>query len=136
MSAFTPDTAPPRPDLAARHAIRLDACWPRVCVESAQVTAGVTGECARVLVQLGGLTPADVRVELTPLCREEPDAAAHAEHRMFSSQSYHNGCFVFETRLPAYEAALQEWLVLVHPSEAVDEPRVEHRFRGAAAEQR
>lgn len=121
----------PRTDLTAQHAARVDACWPRVHVEFGQVTADAAGERVRALVQLGGLAPADVRVELVPCgSGAMPARAAREEHRMFSSQALGNGGFVFETRLPGRRPARrQEWLVRVHPSEPFEEPRVEHQFR-------
>jgi hypothetical protein len=82
-------------------------------------------------VQLGGLTPADVRVELMPLGPEGPDTATPAEHRLYSSQALGNGCFVFDATFPPSDAPAQEWLVHVHPSEAVEEPRVEYHFQRA-----
>lgn len=120
--------------LAERHAAHVTACWPRVRVESAEVTPGPDGASARAVVQLGRLTPADVRVELMPLASGVTDAASHAMHRLFSSQDYCNGCFVFEALLPRSSTTLaHDWLLHVHPSEAIHEPRVEYRFRSASA---
>jgi hypothetical protein len=49
---------------------------------------------------------------------------------MCSSQGFGNGCFVFDTTLPPHDVAQpHEWLIHVHPTEALEEPRVEHRFR-------
>jgi hypothetical protein len=86
------------------------------------------------VIQLGGLTPADVRVELMPIDPELPRADRSTEHRMFSSHAYDNGCFVFEASLPTGDTAqLHDWAILVHPHEAADEPRVEYRFRMPAS---
>ena len=49
---------------------------------------------------------------------------------MFSSQAYDNGCFVFEAALPPGDTAQKhDWMIHVHPHEAVDEPRVEYHLR-------
>jgi hypothetical protein len=133
MPAVSPDNPLPRPVVAARGATNLDACWPHVRVESAQISSGDVADCARAVIQLGGLTPADVRVELMPIEPEVPHAARPAEHRMFSSHAYDNGCFVFEASLPTDDTTqMHDWSIHVHPHEAVDEPRVEYRFRKPA----
>ena len=112
----------------------LDACWPHVRVESAQVTPGAAGGCARAVVQLGRLTPADVRVELVPIGSGVADVGSRVEHRLFSIQDYGNGCFLFEGPLAQRDTReAHDWLIHVHPSEAIDEPRVEYRFRGSSA---
>lgn len=134
MSAAAPDSPLRRPDVAARSAPSIDACWPRVRVESAQIAPGGTGDCARAVIQLGGLTPADVRVELMPISPELSSTDSPAEHRMFSSHAYDNGCFVFEAPLPTGDTAqMHDWSIHVHPHEAADEPRVEYRFRMPAS---
>ena len=130
MRCDIPETALPQRDRAARHAPRLDACWPLVRVFSVTVTPTEVGEQARALVQLGGLTPADVRVELFAAGADERAPEQHDELRMFSTQAYGNGCFVFDARLPPGDSARpREWTVHVHPSEAVEEPRVQYHFR-------
>ena len=135
MPAVTPDSPLPRRDDAARRATNVDAYWPRVRVESAQISSSGACDCARAVIQLGGLTPADVRVELMPIDPAVPPAARPAEHRMFSSHAYDNGCFVFEAPLPRGDTAqMHDWLIHVHPHEAVDEPRVDYRFRTPAVE--
>jgi hypothetical protein len=117
--------------LVARHAARVDACWPLVHVESVHVAPGPSGDRAHALVQLGGLAPADVRVEL--ISTSPADSAEREERRMCSIQAYGNGCVVFEATLPPHDVARpHEWLVHVHPSEALEEPRVEYQFRTEA----
>jgi len=128
------EVSSPQRMLAAPHAARLAACWTFVQVRSVRVTPTETGERARALVQLGGLTPADVRVELFAAGSAEAAPAHHGQFRMFSTQAYGNGCFVFEAGLPPTDGArLREWTVHVHPSEAVEELRVQYRFRSGAA---
>ena len=131
MSTILSDTLVSHSRTVARYTARLDACWPQVRVESAQLSRGPSGARACAVVQLGGLAPADVRVELVPASRAQAVLPpGHGEYRMFSRQSYHNGSFVFETTLPRQEAERnREWLIHVHPSEALEEPRVEYRFR-------
>ncbi len=120
----------PLADLRTRDAARVDACWPHLHVELVQVTSDAAGERARAFVQLGGLTPADVRVELVRTrSGATPAPATHEEHRMFSSHALGNGGFVFEAGLPDHDASKpEEWLIRVHPSETLEEPRVEYRF--------
>ena len=51
---------------------------------------------------------------------------------MFSSFAYDNGCFLFEASIARDEAArVHDWLIHVHPPEAVDEPRVTYHFRAS-----
>lgn len=129
MPQFASNVTLPTPTLIARHAARLDRCWPLVRVESVQIMAGAAGDCVHALVQLGGLVPADVRVEVMPVGAEGVAADSRGERRMFSSHALANGCFVFDVSLPHHDSAEpQEWLIHVHPSEALEEPRVEHRF--------
>ena len=134
MRTDMPEPSSSRPDLAARHAARLDACWPCVRVESVRVVPTAGAERASALVQLGGLTPADVRVELFEYdATEGKPAALHDQLRMFSTRTYDNGCFVFDVSLPAGDPARpREWMIHVHPSEALEEPRVLFRFRSGA----
>lgn len=53
----------------------------------------------RACVALGGLLPADVRVELVP-GGLDPTAAPGAAHRLWSAQSFHNDRYAFEGILP------------------------------------
>lgn len=116
--------------LETHRTAKLNACWEHVRVESVRLKTDAAGTSAHALVQLGGLTPADVRVELVPA---DPIAgtasAALGERRMFSIQSLDNGCFVFDAVIPATETATSHsWMIHVHPSDGFDEPRVEYRF--------
>ena len=131
MYAVTPETRGSRSGPAARHAARVAECWPSVRVKEAQVTPCESGERARAVVYLGCLTPADVRVELTPARAGMADVAMPpGGHRLFSSQGYGNGCFVFDTTLRAGATARSsDWMLHVHPTEALEEPRVEYRLR-------
>jgi hypothetical protein len=104
----------------------IHTCWPRIRVESAQVTRGATSDCVRAVVQLGGLTPADVRVEIVPASQ----GGGSTGFRLFSSHALGNGCFVFEATVPERDVAkASEWAVRIRPTEAIDEPQVEFRFR-------
>jgi hypothetical protein len=131
MPRSATDGSRPHESLLAQHAARVGACWPLVHVESVSVAPGPSGDRARALVQLGGLAPADVRVEL--ISTSLADSAEQDERRMCSIQSYGNGSVVFEATLPPHDVArAHEWLVHVHPSEALEAPRVEYHFRTGA----
>jgi len=131
MDTTQTGTPSPATPLGERHAARLNACWPGVRVDSVQVVPMDAGKRLRALVQLGGLAPADVRVELVPATEAEDERIGTHEGRwMFSSHSLANGCFAFDVTLPLGDSALpDEWVIHVHPIEAHEEPRVEHRFR-------
>ena len=87
MLTVTPETRVSRSDPAAGHAARVAECWPSVRVNEARVTPCASGERARAVVYLGCLTPADVRVELTPARSGAADVAmSRGGHRLFSSQ--------------------------------------------------
>jgi hypothetical protein len=134
MSAPSPQVQPSVTDRASRHAARLRACWPSVQVESALLTTSPAGDHGHAVVQLGGLTPADVRVELLPLDPALAERSPRGGYRLFSSQAYGNGCFVFEVALPAGSADQGgEWIVHVHPTEADEDTRVEFRVQPRVA---
>jgi hypothetical protein len=99
-------------------------------VESVQVVPSAAGDRVHALVELGGLKPADVRVELMPAGPAQGITdGSHDEYRMFSGHDLANGCFVFDATVPRRASAqTEEWLIHVHPSEALEEPRVEYRF--------
>lgn len=133
MSALTPQVQPSVTDRASRRAARLQACWPDVRVESALLTTSPGGDHGHAVVQLGGLTPADVRVELLPLDPELADHGPRGGYRLFSSQAYGNGSFVFEVALPSGSTTRDgDWLVHVHPAEADEGTRVEFRVQPRA----
>jgi hypothetical protein len=133
MSAPTPQVQPSAADRASQRAARLRACWPDVRVESALLTTSPAGDHGHTVVQLAGLTPADVRVELLPLAPDLVDHSPPGGYRLFSSQAYGNGCFVFEVALPSGSAERDgEWMVHVHPVEADEETRVEFRLQPRA----
>ena len=117
--------------LVARHAARLDACWPLVHVDSVEIIPGPGSERIRAVVQLGGLVPADVRVEVvSPVVGPVSSMAVH--ERMSCDHALGNGAFVFESTLsPSAHAGPTEWLIHVHPAEAREEPRVERHFSRA-----
>ena len=130
MPANAPNDSSPQPHSAPRSASELHTCWKRVEVASAQIAREHGGACARAVIQLGGLTPADVRVELVPKDPGLADAVTPAERRMFSSLPYDNGCFVFEASLAPRDLALaREWSIRVHPHEGVGESPVSYQVR-------
>ena len=130
MPATAPNSPSPDPHSAPRCVSDLHTCWKRVAVTSAQISRGDGADCARAVIQLGGLTPADVRVELVPNSSSLADVAAPAKHRMFSSYPYDNGCFVFEVSLsPRDTAQVREWSIHVHPRDAVGQPPVSREVR-------
>ena len=133
MPATAPDSPSPQPHSASRCVPELDACWQRVQVTSAQISREHGADCARAVIQLGGLTPADVRVELVPKEPGFADAATPANRRMFSSYPYDNGCFLFEASLyPRDAAEVRDWLIHVHPREALGRPPVSYEVRTPA----
>ncbi len=133
MPATIPDSSSPRPHSAPRCDPELGASWQRVEVTSAQISRAVGVDCARAVIQLGGLTPADVRVELVPADPSLAETAPSARRRMFSSYPYDNGCFVFEASLsPRDTAKVRDWLIQVHLRDAGDLSPVIYRVRTSA----
>jgi len=131
MPTFESTTRSSSDSIVARHAARLDACWPRVHVDSAQVLPSPSGKRATAVVALGGLVPADVRVELVS-SEATPGSSPLVRERMTCDHALGNGAFVFELTLHRYEAAApSEWLIHVHPVEALVQLRFEHSFRSA-----
>jgi hypothetical protein len=115
--------------LAARHVARFDACWPSVRVDAVEVIPGPGGARARAIVQLGGLAPADVRVELVSLASGKATTTPPDDRRMHCNHPLGNGAFVFDATLPPHDVTRRtEWVIHVHPAEALDEPRVEQHF--------
>lgn len=130
MPAPAPDSSSPQPHSDSRCVPELDTCWQRVQVTSAQISREHGADCARAVIQLGGLTPADVRVELVPKEASLADAATPATRRMFSSFPYENGCFLFEASLYPHDTAqVRDWLIHVHPRETADQPPVSYEVR-------
>jgi len=125
QSASTGDDPPPAADPAsspfdgrwvARH-------WRDVRVSHAEVrTVGSRGEhersMLRAVVQLGDLTPADVRVTARRVA-ERPEPASAEPLRLWSVQSHHNGAVVFEAAAETSEIDdVTELLVTVVPARA------------------
>ena len=63
--------------------------------------AGPNGPRVRAVVHLGALSPADVCVELLRTDDAGADPPLRRARRMWSSHSYHNGRYVFESAFPA-----------------------------------
>ena len=110
------DTAIPTPSQHARdlRAHRLYTAWPDVHIDVVETEPCEGGWRVSAVVQLGGLTPADVVVRLAPAAQ----AAAQdwpPEWRLWSATSYDNGCFVFERVIPHGDVS-GDWVVAVHPA--------------------
>lgn len=122
----------PDPGVPRWRADRARAGWARVHIEyvEAHPLPGDRGALVRAVVQLGGLTPADVRVALSP-ASGGVDAACEGGSAMWSSASYDNGAFVFEGAAPPREPGDDEWLVCVRPVEPDAGHPVLCRVRGA-----
>lgn len=130
MAGTAPDGSSPQPHSTPQSASELQTCWKRVEVTSAQISREQGVDCARAVIQLAGLTPADVRVELVPTKPSLADAVAPAERRMFSSYPYDNGCFVFEASLSPRDVALvREWSIHVHPRDGGARSPVSYHMR-------
>jgi hypothetical protein len=115
MTPRSPHPSPRSVREAGRDAA-LTRCWPSVAVVAADVVSHPSGRHARAVIQLGGLTPADVQVELRSVSPsgQTTGHSADACLRMWSTQSYENGCFVFETPLPASGCTpSSEWMLRV-----------------------
>lgn len=99
------------------NADRLRTSWPGVYVDVVEVEPCANGRRVRAVVHLGGLTPADVLVSLTPADTSEAARCA-TDQRLWSSESFDNGRFLFERVLSAGEqAAGDAWMVCVRPAE-------------------
>ncbi len=109
-----PDTAGPSVRLSQPPVEnRLLEDWPHVHIDNVETQlADHPGEHAaadrpdehaanvRADVDLGGLLPADVRVELAP-GEPSPDDQRMTPSRLWSTHSYHNGRYAFEASVPA-----------------------------------
>jgi hypothetical protein len=113
------DTAP-RPSARSAQGWRGDrprTAWPGVHVDLVAAESCACGRRVRAVIRLGDLTPADVVVGLAP-ARAVGTAACSPDRRMWSSESYDNGRFVFErVILPGEDVAAGEWVVCVRPPE-------------------
>ena len=83
-----------------------DAWWAAVRVGSVAVsrhgTAADAGATVRACVELGALAPADVRVHVVGEGASAGEASVGSEGvRLWSTQSFDNGTFVFEAHVPA-----------------------------------
>ena len=86
-------------------------------VDAVAVATGPDGPRVRAVVHLGALSPADVCVELLHADQGDDagaDLQARPARRMWSSHPYHNGCYLFESALPAEgRYAADDWEVRV-----------------------
>jgi hypothetical protein len=115
----------PWSDLRAQswHSAHVRASWPRVQVDLVELVPGRVGERVRSVVRLGDLAPADVRVELV---REDGMGdEASGPWTLWASQSYDNGCYVFEAPAPLDADPAHEWRLRVRPTQPVTVPPVE-----------
>jgi len=83
-----------------------DAWWSAVRVGSVAVSrhgsAADEGATVRACVELGALAPADVRVDVVGAGAAAGEASVGSEGvRLWSTQSFDNGTFVFEAHVPA-----------------------------------
>jgi hypothetical protein len=114
-------TAPPGASPATYRAARLHAAWSRVHIDVVETEPSAHGLRVRAVVDLGELTPADVRVNLLPVAAVEA-ATWPADSRMWSCESYANGRVLFERVLsPAANDGDGNWIVAVHPADAITE---------------
>ena len=76
--------------------------WPRVVVRETTIVIPPAGDrsqrTVRACIDLGSLLPVDVRVALVPIRDSGPDFAM--ARQMWSSESYHNGTYLYEVTLP------------------------------------
>ena len=130
MTATAFGAAPSGPSPRGWRADRQHADWPRVRVEGVEVIGRSGSQLVRAVVQLGGLTPVDVHVELIPAADADAgDRVCAADRRMWSSHAQDNGCFVYESTFARHDDDLsREWLIRVHPTQCGYEPPVLHRF--------
>jgi hypothetical protein len=87
-----------------------------VRIDFVEATPCAAGRRVRAIVHLGGLTPADVVVGLTP-GRTACAVACPADRRLWSCESLDNDAVVFERLIPrAEDVAGSEWTICVHPA--------------------
>jgi hypothetical protein len=95
---------------------RVHVCFAEVLLEGASSSDG--RPLLRAVVQLGGLTPADVQVTAR-LAGDGSEPLPHEPLRLWSVQSHHNGAFVFEAATSAEVTpamAAPDLLVTVAPA--------------------
>ena len=133
MSAAESPIAPRDASVRSPRADRVREDWRHVHVDRVSVFLNKNGRRARAVVQLAGLSPADVQVELIPASAADSDSSVCAEdRRMWNTQSYENGSFVFEQVLPQPDVDVSlEWLVRISADEALREPTIRYAFRVA-----
>lgn len=126
----SPHDAPHGVDSANWCAARQDTCWHAVHVESVAVVSTSAGRRVHAVIQLGGLEPADVRVELTPASGTAAEMQIAGDARMCSTQSYENGAFVFESApLPVETVPAADWMMRVQARDSRAAQPLEHKFR-------
>lgn len=120
---------------AAYRAARLHAAWTRVHVDVVETEPHDHGLRVRAIVDLDGLTPADVHVHLVPAAAAA-SASWPADWRMWSCEAYGNGRVLFERTVPrpadAPDGLAGDWVVVVHPAGAIAERPVVYPLRVAA----
>ena len=120
---------PIEPRVPSWNARRVLTDWWRVRIHLVEVVPDSGGRRVRAVVQLGALAPADVRVELllTSRAREAPRDGGRP---MWSTQSYDNGCYVFEATIARDDLAADgDWLVRVSPRAVLPLADLLHRVR-------
>jgi hypothetical protein len=116
MSNGRPTATSPIDETRSRWAAHVRDAWPRVHVELVETSPCAAGRHVRAVVCLGGLTPADVVVGLTP-GPVDGTTACSADRRMWSCESLDNGAVVFERLIPrAEDVAGGAWTVCVCPA--------------------
>ena len=122
-------TSSPGPRPAAYRVDRLDAAWSRLHVDVVETEPCGHGLRVRAVVDLDGLTPADVHVHLVPAAAAAA-ASWPADWRMWTVEPYGNGRVLFERVIarPADAAdgiagdwIAGDWVVVVHPASAIAE---------------
>lgn len=130
----SPHDVPHGVDSANWSAARQDTCWNAIHVESVAVVLTAAGRRVHAVIQLGGLGPADVRVELVRASAESPALPVTGDGRMSTTQSYENGAFVFESApLPDDVALAGDWMLRVHARDSQAAQPHEHTFPVPAA---
>ena len=107
-----------RPAPGAGLVPEMVAQWPRIVLRDTTVVIPSTGDrsqrTVRACIHLGSLLPVDVRVALVPIRDSVPDFAM--AHQMWSTESYHNGTYLYEVTLPVAALAGGNCAVRVTPA--------------------